>query len=590
MTTTMKTHFIFLVSLISSGLAYATSQATLNQDKPARLYVKSYNISDNGSANSELTNGFSNFNDPSGVVVTIDTLNFNGAIDWNSDSGGSLLWLTVSTDHTTSKSDYFPHDNWEFFSNAKESDSLYCTSGASGTLMQVGNSSFASPIYNYTNTYVGRPIPVLWEHCDINFSTNFTFYAAGPGHELAQERRVADTKIKLMTGGKAASKSRSLFRISAGATEMNPPTTQYAAYPGWMGTMSYMVYNQSSKTNIPAQSINIGSYGAANATGKQYFAFPGGADIEMTPHVAGVDYYSFGLGQYKIQTKADWQSVVADEIDADSGVKIENYQALNGFMNNRTNIQAVYAFYQKVFKEQPTWYYWSGLAKLAGAPVYAGLSDAQYVKDGAITSGFLTLDNLGAQIASALLSSKAGQFQTNLIQMNIDIYSDLAWQFEAYRKVGLDALETVNANDPNSLDIGSWRLVDQSIQQNSAASIQAGNQLLLQREQQKILALGYSSLSSLFPGTTSLMSILAKNPVLGGPSFSSLEPSGNIANFSDRWDWITRPYSNTVNTGMLPLWLHEPASARLQEVGQLLRTRALQYSIVYGINNSWTPY
>ena len=38
----MKTYFIFLCLLISTGLTSATTQTTANQDKPPRLYVKSY--------------------------------------------------------------------------------------------------------------------------------------------------------------------------------------------------------------------------------------------------------------------------------------------------------------------------------------------------------------------------------------------------------------------------------------------------------------------------------------------------------------------------------------------------------------------
>ena len=45
----MKHYFIFLCLLISGGLAGATTQATINQDKPPYVYVKSYNMSDQAS-------------------------------------------------------------------------------------------------------------------------------------------------------------------------------------------------------------------------------------------------------------------------------------------------------------------------------------------------------------------------------------------------------------------------------------------------------------------------------------------------------------------------------------------------------------
>jgi len=89
-------------------------------------------------------------------------------------------------------------------------------------------------------------------------------------------------------------------------------------------------------------------------------------------------------------------------------------------------------------------------------------------------------------------------------------------------------------------------------------------------------------LTNNFPGTISVMSILAKNPVLGGPSFSTMEPSGDLANYPDRWDWVSRSYTNIGNTGIFPLWLHESASTRLLDVQQSLLYRAQNdFSLAY---------
>ncbi|MGH7989791.1 MAG: hypothetical protein ACREDS_06370, partial [Limisphaerales bacterium] len=124
--------------------------------------------------------------------------------------------------------------------------------------------------------------------------------------------------------------------------------------------------------------------------------------------------------------------------------------------------------------------------------------------------------------------------------------------------------------------------IDDGITNNDDAEIQKGNQDLLQREQQIILAQGYINLNNLFPGTTSLMSIFAQNPVVGGPSFSSLEPDGNIATFDDRWDWVSRSYTSPSNTGIFPLWLQESPSTQLGDVEQLLLYRAQNdFSLAY---------
>ncbi|MDD5140059.1 MAG: hypothetical protein PHY43_07375 [Verrucomicrobiales bacterium] len=302
--------------------------------------------------------------------------------------------------------------------------------------------------------------------------------------------------------------------------------------------------------------------------------------VKLQVQLGGDTYAEQAIEVCTHTSKTNWQQEVRNEIYFDTGgtVAIENYLAGNGFMNNRTNMMGVYSFYEKLFTNRPTQFYWAGLAKLAGAPVYAGLSDAEYVKQGLFVAGFLAPN--GANIPFQILSPKAGQFQQILIGMNIDIYSDLAWQFEAYRMGGLCALEDI-AIAPGSgglLDIEAWQFIDQGVRQNDSSLVQKGNRQLLQREQRDILKKGYADLSNLFPGTTPLMSVLAENPVPGGPSFSALEPGGNIANYLYRWDWITRSGTGVSDSGMWPLWLSVSQSTRLQWVAQPLQARAADYS------------
>jgi hypothetical protein len=292
-----------------------------------------------------------------------------------------------------------------------------------------------------------------------------------------------------------------------------------------------------------------------------------GAQVEATPIVAGdIDF----TGMKTAKTKEDWQNVVRNEISFyNGGIDIDYYHASNTFLSNRKYIKAVYWFYQMVYLEQPTEYYWAGLAKLAGAPVYAGLSDAQNV-------GLLT------------------DFQSTIMQMNINILNDLAWQFEAYRKGGLNALEAIYAVDfaHTNLDLNAitaWRNIDQGIQQNNQALILLGNQNLLKREQQQVLPPSYALLSSF---DTILMSIFAKCPVWDSDSsqtdydepfylrdFNSVmtydlgESSFNIANTTDRWNWITAP-----TYGIWDTWVNLSSSNQVSQVSVDLRIRAATYS------------
>jgi hypothetical protein len=285
---------------------------------------------------------------------------------------------------------------------------------------------------------------------------------------------------------------------------------------------------------------------------------PAGAQTEVTPIAAGdIDF----TGMKTAKTKADWQNVVRNEIlFYNGGIDIDYYHAANSFLSNRKYIKAVYSFYQMVYLEQPTEYYWAGLGKLAGAPVYAGLSDAQNV-------GLLT------------------DFQQTIMQMNIDILNDLAWQFEAYRKGGLNALEEINAVTHNTtvLDIAPWREIDQGIQQNNQALILEGNEDLLSREQQQILPDDYAVLSTF---DTVLMSIFAKCPVWDSSSepyylrdfntvmFDVLDySSANVANTANRWTWITAP-----TYGIWDTWVNLSSSNQVSQVSADLRTRAATYS------------
>src|SRR5207253_1700659 len=161
-------------------------------------------------------------------------------------------------------------------------------------------------------------------------------------------------------------------------------------------------------------------------------------------------------------------------------------------------------------------------------------------------------------------------------------YNDVAWQFEAYKNGGLTNLETIAAIPANQdqLDIDAWRKIDQGIQDNDADLIQEGNIQIARWEQNVVLAQGYVDLGNL-PGITPLMSVFAQNPIFGGPDFFSLEPFGDIADFIDRWDWVSRSYSSISDTGVIPLWFHETAASRMNDVQMPMLYRAQLFSYVY---------
>ena len=168
------------------------------------------------------------------------------------------------------------------------------------------------------------------------------------------------------------------------------------------------------------------------------------------------------------------------------------------------------------------------------------------------------------------------EVQTILIQGNIDIYLDLAWQFSAYRCSGIQALKFVRNQSPTALDFVAWVDIDDGISEQDSEKISEGNIKLLRREQQTILAQTYLNLNSLGSGVVSwLFSLFSENPVPDGPSFWSVVPAGNIAAFDDRWTWITDP-----TQGMWKLWMDASVNTRKTWVQIPLRTRADDYKLL----------
>ena len=161
------------------------------------------------------------------------------------------------------------------------------------------------------------------------------------------------------------------------------------------------------------------------------------------------------------------------------------------------------------------------------------------------------------------------------MQMNLNIFQDLAWQFEAYRNGGLAAIQTAYEAGNSGLDQfanDAWGKIDSGIQTSDPNLIKQGNRDLLQREQKQVLDDGYRKLNGLV-GATTLMSILAKNPVEYGRDFAALEPGSDITFYPSRWDWITQP-----TNGMWPLWLDEFPAGQLYYVSIPLKTRALTFT------------
>jgi len=293
----MKTQLIAFCLFISVGFAGAATQTVLNQDKPSQIYIKKYYMTDSGS--------YDNTYDP--FFGGNNTVTFSASVpNWSDWTSGTA---TLSSHLTQTGESWFngqlepyydtgdvtvnwswPKAKWPNLSATQNISYNYVDSPGTS---QYGSGSFANS---------NQPAPVFMEHCDMSVNTSYT----GDGVTFISENRTAQATVKLRTGGKATSKLRNLFAITVGANQITP-NNPYDVYLGmnplwgFTGVSGYL-FERVNGTNIPSQNIAVGSYGNLNANGVLYKILPDNADVDVTPSIAGVDYYNFGVGRTKYQS------------------------------------------------------------------------------------------------------------------------------------------------------------------------------------------------------------------------------------------------------------------------------------------------
>jgi hypothetical protein len=227
--------------------------------------------------------------------------------------------------------------------------------------------------------------------------------------------------------------------------------------------------------------------------------------------------------------------------------KLWNVGWLGTFDDNKSIIHAVYDYYGTLYDRNPAKCHWAGLARIAGGPFFKGFALISTMEKAAaaVTSTmpiFGPLAGPGAVECHAALKT--------LMEMGKRIFTDMAWQHEAYTVGGIaeirrlkaagefdrpykdepvphdtpDAWETIDRDDP-----GSW----------------SGNTDLFRREQLTIIPPGYSVLH-LLPGVGPIMTANADSPHPWGHSFndffhqSSLLESHWVTIDADRWLWMSQ--------------------------------------------------
>ncbi len=406
----------------------------------------------------------------------------------------------------------------------------------------------------------------------------------------------------------------------------------YAKWSGGYYGISPYDFQTLQPVNLVSAGVNLrpgeGVYGASSTIpdGAAFYmegVRPGKITLEWRLQKGTIDVKHEHT--FKVETRktlAEWREEVRYQIRLQTKVKtgsevdIAAYHTGNGFRNtsgsqpvasdNVARVQAIYYYYQQLFKQMPEKFMWAGMAKTAAAPIYAGMSD--------MSSWLWATDPIppdddrdpGVDIFVKLL----------LLGGQKAIYEDKAWAHRAYLASGNWALDWVRsqtlANPPT--EFPAWVSLDAGIQDSDQVVINQANHDLLQREQRDVIQTYYASYATpyfmkqppsgfsffgrwieivgavhLTPNANGLVNTgewlsanANKNPMPGGPKFRDIVPGGRIDNYQDRWNWT----ANQAN-GMLSIWTGEATDAsvpkfnagqRLSETNKTMYSAAAAYS------------
>ena len=267
-----------------------------------------------------------------------------------------------------------------------------------------------------------------------------------------------------------------------------------------------------------------------------------------------------------------------------AGIDPATWDPARGLAANDANVQAVYALYGQLMIDHPE-LQWAGMAHIAGGLFYAGWQDLYVAGQLADPVDAIReilpldfpgpvddwiLDHLFPNLAGSFASDEIDWFLGKFLDMQKQIFDDMAWQHIAYSEGGIAEMRRLAASGqlpPELLD--AW----EDIASGEPDRVAAGNEVLLIREQRQIIQPDYDEMRAHHGPVgevfTRVLTWTAQSPIPGGrdngdvvnhrlevdvpcgllmplpalvfgcPSISVEVPRGNIADFNDRWEWIS---------------------------------------------------
>jgi len=298
--------------------------------------------------------------------------------------------------------------------------------------------------------------------------------------------------------------------------------------------------------------------------------------------------------RYQIRLQTYVRSPILGEVDISKLNPADGFTGNLTTKNNSKYLAQFYYYYAQHYKQHPEKQMWAGMAKVAGAEIYAGMSDMEIWTQAPIFGG----------------DPGSKQFLTDFLVTGArEIFNDMGWSHFAYTSSGIWAIKHVSELNDVDADIDAWDEVDKGIHQQNEGRIREGARKLLEREQAVIMQPYYTAIApvKLMPPGGSwagwiggvavpldadgkaeigewMSANSTKNPIPGGPALRTVVPGGRLDSYPDRWKWIDDPAQ-----GMLHLWTGQSTlgpnftpSMRGYRVNQNLRDAALLYSYTGG--------
>lgn len=266
-----------------------------------------------------------------------------------------------------------------------------------------------------------------------------------------------------------------------------------------------------------------------------------------------------------------WLSIAADK----AGIDMSAWDPARGADELKGTITDVYTYYGNLYLQNPD-LQWAGMANMVGPSFAAGFFDLAMMRD-----MVNPLDDLpGAppflKDLDTMPETELKFYETTLLQMQKNIFLDMAVMHEAYLGAGMDGIRELGvAGVIDSQTVAAWEMVDQGHRAGDDAMVMKGNELLLLREQRDIIDRDYQAMYDHSPGgpaVTYMMGVVGEpsipgahslgdyshiqvtmetpgpqripftpfdNPLQGQVIVDTPFPAGNLADFNTRWDYIT---------------------------------------------------